>query len=87
MALDHSKIPNMANINKDFLDPIYDPGRKFSMPYTWLVLGLGFRKSKMNGIVARQLEIRLRVRCLQEALHGPGRFRRPDPPGGKIPRL
>ena len=48
MPLDHSKIPNMKNINKDFLDPPYDPGRKYSMPYTWLALGIGFRKSKMK---------------------------------------
>ena len=48
MPLDHSKIPNMKNINKDFLDPPYDPGRKFSMPYTWLCLGIGYRKSKMK---------------------------------------
>lgn len=48
MPLDHSKIPNMKNINKDFLDPPYDPGRKYSMPYTWLALGIGYRKSKMH---------------------------------------
>jgi spermidine/putrescine transport system substrate-binding protein len=28
----------------------YDPGRKYSMPYTWLVLGIGYRKSKVNGV-------------------------------------
>ncbi len=48
LPLDHSKIPNMKNINKDFLDPPYDPGRKYSMPYTWLALGIGYRKSKMK---------------------------------------
>jgi spermidine/putrescine transport system substrate-binding protein len=48
MALDHSKIPNIKNVNKDFLDPPYDPGRKYSLPYTWLVIGLGYRKSKMH---------------------------------------
>ncbi len=48
MPLDHSKIPNFKNVNKDFLDPPYDPGRKYSMPYTWLALGIGFRKSKMK---------------------------------------
>lgn len=48
--LDHAKIPNMKNIDPAFLDPDYDKGRKFSMPYTWLVLGLGYRKSKMQGV-------------------------------------
>jgi spermidine/putrescine transport system substrate-binding protein len=50
--LDHSKIPNMKNIMPEFLNPDFDPGRKYSMPYTWLVLGIGYRKSAMkNGIV------------------------------------
>ena len=50
MALDHAKIPNMKNIDPTFLNPDYDPGRKFSMPYTWLVLGIGYRKSKVKGV-------------------------------------
>ena len=50
MPLDHAKIPNIKNIDPAFADPDYDKGRKFSMPYTWLVLGLGYRKSKMQGI-------------------------------------
>jgi spermidine/putrescine transport system substrate-binding protein len=50
MPLDHAKIPNMKNIDPDLLDPDYDKGRKFSMPYTWLVLGIGYRKSKIQGV-------------------------------------
>lgn len=50
MPLDHGKIPNFKNVSPDFQNPVYDPGRKFSMPYTWLVIGLGYRKSKMKGI-------------------------------------
>lgn len=48
MPLDHAKIPNMKNIDPKFLNPEYDPGRKFSMPYTWLVLGIAYNKSKMK---------------------------------------
>lgn len=48
--LDHSLIPNMKNVDPSFIDVAYDPGRKWSMPYTWLVLGIGYRKSKVNGI-------------------------------------
>jgi spermidine/putrescine transport system substrate-binding protein len=50
MALDHAKIPNIKNIDPSFLDPEFDPGRKYSMPYTWLTLGIGYRKSKVQGI-------------------------------------
>ena len=48
--LDHAKIPNLKNVDPAFLNPDYDPGRKFSMPYTWLVLGIGYRKSKVKGV-------------------------------------
>ena len=48
MELDHKKIPNMKNIAPDFQNPDFDPGRKYSMPYTWLVLGIGYRKSKLK---------------------------------------
>jgi spermidine/putrescine transport system substrate-binding protein len=49
IPLDHSLIPNMKNIDPTFIDVAYDPGRKYSMPYTWLALGIGYRKSKVNG--------------------------------------
>jgi spermidine/putrescine transport system substrate-binding protein len=48
--LDHSSIPNKANIAPEFMDVAYDKGRIYSMPYTWLVLGIGYRKSKVKGI-------------------------------------
>lgn len=50
MPLDHSLIPNFKNAGKSFTDVAYDPARKFSMPYTWLVLGIGYRKSKVKGV-------------------------------------
>ena len=49
--LDHSKIPNFANIDKRFQDAAFDPGRKFSLPYTWGTIGVGYRKSKVEGPV------------------------------------
>jgi spermidine/putrescine transport system substrate-binding protein len=49
LPLDHRQIPNMKNIDTQFADADYDKGRKYSMPYTWLVLGIGYRKSKVNG--------------------------------------
>ena len=49
IPLDHSKIPNMANIDRPFQDAAFDPGRKFSVPYMWGTLGIGFRKSKVEG--------------------------------------
>jgi spermidine/putrescine transport system substrate-binding protein len=48
--LDHALIPNLKNAAPEFQDVAYDPKRKFSMPYTWLVLGIGYRKSKVDGV-------------------------------------
>lgn len=45
--LDHAQIPNFANIAEEFRDAPFDPGRRYSMPYTWLTLGLAYRKSRM----------------------------------------
>ena len=47
--LDHAKIPNIKNIAPEFMtDAPFDPGHKYSLPYTWLVIGIGFRKSKVS---------------------------------------
>ncbi|MCB9944090.1 MAG: spermidine/putrescine ABC transporter substrate-binding protein [Geminicoccaceae bacterium] len=43
--LDHAKIPNFANIDGKFANPEFDPGRRFSMPYMWGTMGIGYRKS------------------------------------------
>lgn len=50
MPLDRAKIPNFANLLPEFQEASFDPGRKYSMPYTWLVLGIGYRKSKVDGV-------------------------------------
>jgi spermidine/putrescine transport system substrate-binding protein len=48
IEIDHSKIPNMSNIDKPFQDASFDPGRKHSIPYMWGTLGIGYRKSKVD---------------------------------------
>jgi spermidine/putrescine transport system substrate-binding protein len=50
VPIDHAKIPNFRNLSPRFQDAPFDPGRKYSIPYTWLVLGIGYRKSKIDGI-------------------------------------
>jgi spermidine/putrescine transport system substrate-binding protein len=50
IPLDHSLIPNMKNAAPEFQDVAFDPKRKYSMPYTWLVLGIGYRKSKVASV-------------------------------------
>jgi len=50
LPIDKAKIPNFKNVGAQFQDVDYDPKRTHSMPYTWLVLGIGYRKSKVQGI-------------------------------------
>ena len=50
MPLDHAQIPNFQNIAPEYQDVAYDPKRKHSMPYTWLTLGIGYRKSKVKAV-------------------------------------
>ncbi|MBS0482297.1 MAG: spermidine/putrescine ABC transporter substrate-binding protein [Proteobacteria bacterium] len=50
MALDHALLPNLKNIDPAFIQLLYDPGRKYSVPYTWLTLGIGYRKSRVKGV-------------------------------------
>ncbi len=49
MPLDHSKIPNIKHLDEAFTNPAYDPGMKHSIPYMWGTIGLGYRKSKVDG--------------------------------------
>src|SRR3977135_368125 len=44
-------LPSLKTVARDFTnDAPYDRGRKYSMPYTWLVIGIGYRKSKVKDV-------------------------------------
>lgn len=45
IPLDHAKIPNREHIDPLFADPEFDPGRRYSMPYMWGTMGIGYRTS------------------------------------------
>jgi spermidine/putrescine transport system substrate-binding protein len=42
--LDRKLLPNLINIANDFINVPYDPGSKFSAPYTWGTTGLIYNK-------------------------------------------
>ena len=46
--LDHARIPNMVNVSPAFRDAAFDPGRRYSLPYMWGTIGIGYRKSKVS---------------------------------------
>ncbi len=46
--LDHDLLPNMANLDPDFTDVAFDPGRRYSLPYFWGTVGIGYRRSRVE---------------------------------------
>ena len=50
VPIDHSLVPSMKNIDPNFLDADFDPGRKYSLPYMWGTIGIGYRKSKVDAV-------------------------------------
>ncbi len=44
--LDAKLIPNRANVDKRFLDPAYDQGSAYSLPYQWGTIGLLYDSAK-----------------------------------------
>jgi spermidine/putrescine transport system substrate-binding protein len=52
VAVDHSKVPNMKNLIQEssFINPPFNPGLKYGVPYFWGTIGIGYRKSKVDGV-------------------------------------
>jgi spermidine/putrescine transport system substrate-binding protein len=46
--LDHSKIPNIANLYPEAAELKHDPGNTFSIPYAWGTTGLCYRSDVVN---------------------------------------
>ncbi|SDM48833.1 spermidine/putrescine transport system substrate-binding protein [Psychrobacillus sp. OK028] len=49
LEIDHSKIPNMSNIDPYFLDLAFDPKNKYSIPYFWGTVGIVFNPALLDG--------------------------------------
>jgi spermidine/putrescine transport system substrate-binding protein len=50
IPIDHGKLQNIKNIDPVFMDAQFDPGRKYSLPYMWGTIGIGYRKSKVSAV-------------------------------------
>jgi len=48
--LDKSLLPNLRNIKPEFLDPWYDPGNRYSVPYAYSVTLIGYNVEKMRDL-------------------------------------
>src|SRR5664279_417764 len=49
--LDMRAIPNFANVSAGLLNPSYDPGNKYSVPYQWGTVVIGYNKDKVGHAV------------------------------------
>lgn len=49
IKLDHSKIPNLKNIDPRFLNKDFDPNNEYSVPYFWGTVGIVYNKTKLKG--------------------------------------
>lgn len=48
IPLEHSKLPNLKNIDPRFLDLSFDPGNKYSVPYFWGTVGIVFNPNLLS---------------------------------------
>lgn len=47
--IDHSKLPNLKNIDERFMDLPFDPGNKYSIPYFWGTVGIVYNPELLDG--------------------------------------
>ncbi|HWL12779.1 MAG TPA: ABC transporter substrate-binding protein [Ureibacillus sp.] len=48
LPIDHSKLPNLQNIDPYFLDLAFDPGNEYSIPYFWGTVGIVYNPSLID---------------------------------------
>lgn len=46
--LDYSNIPNYQYVDEQYRDSVYDPGGKYSVPYSWGVVGIFYNKEYVD---------------------------------------
>lgn len=49
IPIDHSKIPNLKNIDNRFMDLAFDPGNQYSIPYFWGTVGIVYNPEMLGG--------------------------------------
>ncbi|MBW4547564.1 MAG: spermidine/putrescine ABC transporter substrate-binding protein [Symplocastrum torsivum CPER-KK1] len=47
--LNLDNIPNIKNVDSKFMNPPYDPGNKYSLPYQWGTMGIGYNIKATKG--------------------------------------
>ncbi len=55
--IDHRKIRNFKNVSLNFRDLVYDPGNRYSVPYTWGTTGMAVRADLAEEPVRRWADL------------------------------
>ena len=50
IPLDKSKLPNLKNINPAFLNQFFDPGNRYSIPYSITTTLIGYNETKLKAL-------------------------------------
>lgn len=50
--LDKANIPNWANLDPTFLDLPFDPGNRFTAPYQWGTVGIGYNTERVDEVTS-----------------------------------
>ncbi|MBT8070237.1 MAG: extracellular solute-binding protein, partial [Gammaproteobacteria bacterium] len=48
LALDKSRLPNLEHLDPKLMDPVYDPGNRYSLPYLWGSTGIGLNADEID---------------------------------------
>lgn len=56
ISLDHEKLPNLGHIDSRFMDLVFDPGNRYSVPYFWGTVGIIFNPSRLGDIPLEKWE-------------------------------
>lgn len=46
--LNKENLPNLVNLDPDFLNPYHDPGNSHCVPYLWGTVGIGYNTARVN---------------------------------------
>ncbi|NLV88298.1 MAG: spermidine/putrescine ABC transporter substrate-binding protein, partial [Tissierellia bacterium] len=49
--IDMNNIPNIKNIDEDFMNLDYDPNNEYSVPYMWGTVGIVYNKTMVDDVV------------------------------------
>lgn len=51
VKLDKNNVPNLKNVDEDFLDLDFDPNNEYSVPYMWGTVGIIYNKTMVDDVV------------------------------------